>query len=124
MHRNGLVSEEICMFSAGMIFTLSIPRDACPLPVPESYNNQIVQHSNTVLSMVPQANEKSGKTNGSLSLLTPLESIAMLSPDIGQREYAAAKLAKWNKGVRVHNRVHFWATNIVVADWTVGDWIK
>jgi hypothetical protein len=48
--------------------------------------------------MVPQADEKSGKTNGSLSLLTPLEPRAMLSPDIRQRVYAAAKLAKWNKG--------------------------
>jgi hypothetical protein len=86
MHRNGLVLEEICMFSAGMIFMLSILYDACLNPVPESYNNQIVQHSNTVLSVVPQAGEKSSKTNGSLSLLTPLESIAMLGPDIGQRE--------------------------------------
>jgi hypothetical protein len=91
--------EEISVFSAGMILTLSILRDVCVPPVPKSYNKQMVLHSPFVLSTIPLADKKWGSTSGPLSLIFPLKTIATLSPDPEQRMQAHNKLTRWDRGI-------------------------
>jgi len=86
--------EEISVLSAGMILTLTILCDVCVPPVPKSYNKRMVFHSAFVLSTIPLADKKWGSTSGPLSLIFPLKTVAMLSPDPEQRMQAHNKLAR------------------------------
>jgi hypothetical protein len=91
--------EEISVFSAGMILTLSILRDVCIPPVPKSYNKQMVLHSAFVLSTIPLAEKKWGSTSGPLCSILPLKTIATLSPDPDQVMQAHNKLTRWDRGI-------------------------
>jgi hypothetical protein len=99
IYKNWTFLEEISVFSAGMILTLSILRDVCVPPVPKSYNMQMVLHSAFVLSTIPLADRKWGTTSGPLSLIFPLKTIATLSPDRDQKMQAYDKLARWDRGI-------------------------
>jgi hypothetical protein len=71
----------------------------CTLPVPDIYNEQIVQHADSIVSMVPQVDKKWGTRNGPVAVILPLKTVAMFSPDEGQRDYARGKLDRWDRGI-------------------------
>lgn len=100
MHQDDISKDEIYHWTTGMMLTLSVLRDVCAPPSsPREYDNQIVQQAGFVLSIMPHIDRKWGTKNGPLALVLPLKTIAIVSPDSGQREYARKRLANWDKGI-------------------------
>lgn len=52
IYQGGIATIEVIMFVAGMVFTLSILRDVCPLPLREIYDRQTVRCSEVILYSV------------------------------------------------------------------------